>query len=94
MYLQQENKFFVKNWQEVRTGPVIMSYVESYKMPLIETPSRNSSSPQVSTKEKGKMIVQEEIEEMLKKKVIAPVQNKPKQYVCSILIALKKYSGF
>ena len=68
MYLQQENKFFVKNWQEVRTGPVIMSYVESYKIPLIETPSRNSSSPQASTKAKGRMIVPEEIEEMLKKK--------------------------
>lgn len=45
-----------------------MSYVESYKIPLIETPSRNSSSPQASTKAKGRMIVPEEIEEMLKKK--------------------------
>ena len=44
-----------------------MSYVESYKIPLIETPSRNSSSPQASTKAKGRMIVPEEIEEMLKK---------------------------
>ena len=46
-----------------------MSYVESYKIPLIETPSRNSSSPQASTKAKGRMIVPEEIEEMLKKKL-------------------------
>ena len=40
------------------------------------------------------MILQAEIEEMLKNKVIAPVQNEPEQIIKSIFIALKKSSGF
>ena len=46
------------------------------------------------TKILAKMIVQEGIEEMLKKKTIAPVQNKPEQFVSSIFIDPKKSSGF
>ena len=47
-----------------------------------------------SEEEVGKNIVQEEMEEMLKKKAIAPVQNKPDQFVSSIFIVPKKSSGF
>ena len=45
-------------------------------------------------KEAGKMIVQEEIEEILKKKMIAPLQNEPEQFVSSISIVPKKSSRF
>ena len=41
-------------------------------------------------KEEEKMIVQEEIEEMLKKKAIVPVQNESEQFVNSIFIVSKK----
>ena len=40
------------------------------------------------------MILQAEIEEMLKNKAIAPVQNEPEQIINSIFIVSKKSSGF
>ena len=54
-----------------------MSYVEGYKIDLLEIPSQNSSPLLVSMKEEKNMIVQEEIEEVLKKKSIVPVLNEP-----------------
>ena len=46
---------------------MIPSYVEGYKIPLVEIPFQNYCPPPVSMKEELKMIVQENIEEMLKK---------------------------
>ena len=69
MYLLQvDSNFFVKNWQKVTTDLLTMSYVEGYKIDLLEIPSQNSSPLLVSMKEEKNMIVQEEIEEVLKKK--------------------------
>ena len=78
MYLLQvDSIFFVKNWQKVTTDLLTMSYVEGYKIHLLEIPSQNSSPLLVSMKEEKNMIVQEEIEEVLKKKSIVPVLNEP-----------------
>ena len=62
---------FVKTWQKVTTDPVILSYVEGYKIPLVEIPSQNSSPPPVLMKEEEKMTIQEEREEKLKEKTKA-----------------------
>ena len=78
MYLLQvDSNFFVKNWQKVTTDLLTMSYVEGYKIDLLEIPSQNSSPLLVSLKEEKNMIVQEEIEEVLKKKSVVPVLNEP-----------------
>ena len=72
MYLQQRDL----NFKKLTTDPVILSYVEGYKILLVEIPSQNSSPPPVSMNEEEKMIVQEEVEEMQEKKAIAPVKTR------------------
>lgn len=47
-------KFFINNWQKVTTDQVILSYLEGYKIPLVETLSQNSSPTPVSMKEEEK----------------------------------------
>ena len=64
--------------------------MEGYKISLAEIPSQNCSPPQVLKKEEEKLIVQDEIKEILKK-LIASVENKLEQSVNSIFIVLKKF---
>ena len=72
MYLQQRDS----NFKKLTTDPVILSYVEGYKILLVEIPSQNSSPPPVSMNEEEKMIVKEKVEEMQEKKAIAPVKTR------------------
>ena len=70
MYFQQRDSNFFQRLiksNHCNHHPVILSYVEGYKIPFVEIPSQNSSPPPVFMKNEQKKIAQEEIEEMVKK---------------------------
>ena len=45
-------------------------------------------------KDEQTLIVQKEVEEMLRKEVIVQVQNNPKQFLSSMFVVPKKSAGF
>lgn len=70
MYFQQRDSNFLQRLVKCNHRnhhPVILSYVEGYKIPFVEIPSQNSSPLPVFMKNEQKKIAQEEIEEMVKK---------------------------
>ena len=64
-------KYFAKlgNKEKITTDPVILSYVEGYKIPLLEITAQNSPPLLVSMKG-AEVFVEKEIEEKLKKEAI------------------------
>ena len=70
-----ETRFFVENWQKVTTDPVILSYVEGYKISLVKYDPRILLYRQYLWRRRKNGCTSGKRGDA-KKKAIAPVQNK------------------
>ena len=89
----QPLKHFLVNWQEIIAEPTILGYVEAYRIPLLET-FQNFLPTSVRMTEEEELIVWKKLWDMLKKKAIIPLQNKPKHSLGSMFIVPKKSDEF
>lgn len=74
-------KHFLSNWQRITTNPVILGYVGSYKIPIGEALQDLTPAP-VKMIEKQRLIVEKEVEEMLKRKRLFKFRVASKLSIC------------
>ena len=71
-------KHFVKNWQKLANSPVILDIVRSYEMPFVLPPRQSKLGNLCQLTKEASDIVDQEVQDMLKKGVI--VVSDPKGY--------------
>ena len=83
-------KHFVKNWQKLTNDPMILDLVRGYEIPFI-VPPRQSKLPNLChlTKEASDLVDQE-VQDMLKKGVIVVSNPKEDQFLSSLFLLQKK----
>ena len=87
-------QYFLKNWEKLTNDPFILELVKGYQIPFLSELSRTAPPSAISMSQKEIAIVDQEIQEMLKKDAVKLVQHSTEnQFLSSIFIVPKKDSG-
>ena len=87
-------QYFLKNWEKLTNDPFILELVKGYQIPFLSELSRTAPPSAISMSQMEIAIVDQEIQEMLKKDAVKLVQHSTEnQFLSSIFIVPKKDSG-
>ena len=86
-------KNFAKNWKKLTKDPAVWNIVHAYQIPFIEHPYQTSLPVGGKITPDKKELVEEEINQMLKKGAIIKVDPSPDQFLSNIFTVPKKDGG-
>ena len=87
-------QYFLKNWEKLTNDSVILELVKGYQIPFLSETSQMEPPSSILMRQEEIAIVDQEIQERLKKGAIKLVQpNTKNQFLSSIFIVPKKDSG-
>lgn len=87
-------RLFIQNWQILSQDPWVLQTVEGYQIPLISEPVQSQEPYPIVSKPDEMILVDQEIEELLKKGAIQEVSACQDQFLSTILLVNKKEAGF
>ena len=84
---------FVKNWQKLANNPITLDIVRGYEIPFIlpQSKSRPPNLCELTTKTPD--IVDQEVQDMLRKGAIEVSDSKEDQFLSSLFLVKKKDGG-
>ena len=74
-------QYFLKNWGKLTNNPLILELVKGYQIPFLSEPSQTAPPSSISMSQEETAIVDQEIQEMLKKDTIKLVQPNTKKSI-------------
>ena len=86
-------QYFLENWEKFTSDPSILNIVKGYQIPFLSVPVQNSFPPLISMNPQEKVLVNQDIEQMLKKGAIKVAQQDRSLFLNSIFVVPKKDSG-
>ena len=81
-------KYFQKNWKVLTQDPKILSIVEGYDIPFVEKPYQCQIPAKAKFDKTQTQLVNQEIQDMLKKGAIEKVSPVPDQFLSNIFLYL------
>ena len=82
-------KFFVENWKKLTNDQRILEIVKGYEIPFSEPPKQSAPPKQICLNEKETKLVDQEVQEMLRKGAITIAKDSKGQYVSSLFLVGK-----
>ena len=87
-------KFFLQVWKTLTRDPTILEVVQGYKIPFHTTPEQPCLPHQPKMRAQDNLLIQEEIEAMLKKGAIHEVSHVNKEFLSNLFLVSKKEGGY
>ena len=86
-------KYFLRNWRKLANDPLILEIVQGYTIHLISQPKQAKSSRPIAMSKEETRLVDQEIQEMLRKGAIAITGNIENQFLSLLFLVRKKDRG-
>ena len=66
---------FLQNWEKLTSDPFILNTFQGFQIPFLSEPSQVTSPHLIPMSSEQKLLVDQEVQEMLKKEVIKPAHS-------------------
>ena len=86
-------QYFLENWEKLTSNPLILNIMKGYQILFLPVSIKKSCLPRISMTSQEEVLVDQEIEQMLRKGAIKVVQQDPNLFLNSIFVMPKKESG-
>ena len=86
-------QYCLEKWEKPTSDRYILNTGKGYQIPFLSVPVQRSSSSLTSMTPQEKVLVNQEVEQMLKKGAIKVAQQDRSLFLSSIFVVLKKESG-
>ena len=83
-------RYFTQNWRKLTNDSNILSIVEGLKLEFLEEPKQNSPPFVAKMTPEKKQLMEQEIQDMLRKGAITPVKPRRDQFLSSVFLREKK----
>ena len=83
-------RYFTQNWRKLTNDSNILSIVEGLKLEFLEEPKQNSPPFVAKMTSEKKQLMEQEIQDMLRKGAITPVKPRRDQFLSSVFLREKK----
>lgn len=84
---------FIREWQEITSNPVVLSWIEGYKIPFNSHPFQLNIPGHKTVSKSEEQFIQEEINRLLKLKAIQKCSSLPGEFISSFFLANKTNRG-
>ena len=86
-------QFFLQNWEKLASNSFILNTVQGFQIPFLSEPSQGVSPHAIPMDSEQTILVDQEIQVILKKGTIKPAHSFQKQFLSPIFLFPKKDSG-
>ena len=86
-------KFRFRNWEKLTQDGNILSIVQGSKIPFSRTPFQHTLPQTTRVNQEERLLINSEIQEMLRKGAIQQVQPEPRQFLSNLFLMDKKDRG-
>jgi len=89
-------KAFKDNWSVLTQDPWVLQTVQGYMLPLVTQPVQSITPPQMQFPSDQQLLISSEVESMLAKQAITPVQPSQGNFIAQIFVVEEhfKMEGF
>ena len=86
-------QYFLENWEKLTSNAFILNIMKGYQILFLPVPIKKFCLPRISMTPQEEVLVDQEIEQMLRKGAIKVVQQDANPFLNSIFVMPKKESG-
>ena len=83
-------KYFTQNWEQVTKDPNILKLTKGWIIPLLKKPFQTREPKPLSYSPEEKILIDTEVNEMLRKGAIMPVPPQKNQFISNLFLTTKK----